>query len=479
MLGALKVMAMPFKLCVPVGKGATLRLFGTSGIRGVVNEDLTPELALRVGMALASLKGGGAYSLARDARTTGHVIAMAFASGVMACGGDVLDLGLLPTGALAFLTRELRARAGCMITASHNPPEYNGLKLFRSDSSPFWPEDEKKLEAIVKEGNFKRSPWDAVGKLTRSDLSRSYIEALASSVELRRSWHVVLDPGCGATSLLAPEVFRQAGCRVDTINAVPDGRFPARSPDLKPDTVVGLCQAVRELGADVGFAYDGDGDRVVVVDEKGRFVPLDVALAAFAAYMVRSRGGGLVVLTVEASCCVEEAVREAGGDVLRTRVGDVSVSVEVSRHKAVFGGEPCGAWVCPQFSLAADGVAASLFLLEALDETSAKPSEFFSGIPRYPVVREKVPCPNELKARVLALLRDRLPSAFGHVRELVKIDGLRLELEDGWVLVRPSGTEPVVRVTAEARKEEQAKAIARRALELVKEALEEAMRRAG
>jgi len=452
-----------------------MKLFGTSGIRGVVNEDLTPELALEVGMALASLKGRGTYVLARDTRTTGPVLTSAFASGLMACGGDVVDLGLLPTGALAFLTRELKAKAGCMITASHNPPEYNGLKLFRPDSSPFWPEDERAIEEIVGKRAFRRSSWNSMGKLTCLDASERYVEGLAGSVELSRPWRVVLDPGCGATSLLAPRVFRELHCQVVALNARPDGYFPARSPDPRPDTIADLRRAVRELGADVGFAYDGDGDRMVVVDEEGRFVPFDVALACFAAHVVRSRGGGLVITTVEASYCVEEAVREAGGEVVKTRVGDVSVSMEVSRRGAVFGGEPCGAWICPDFSLAADGIAASVFLLRALDEAGVKPSEFFSGISRYVTVRDKVPCPNELKALVMSLLKEELPGSFRQVRELIDIDGLRLELEGSWVLVRPSGTEPVIRITAEAKTSEEAEALARRA----RRAVEESVGRAG
>jgi len=178
---------------------------------------------------------------------------------------------------------------------------------------------------------------------------------------------------------------------------------------------------------------------------------------------------------VEASYCVDEAVREAGGEVVKTRVGDVSVSMEVSKRGAVFGGEPCGAWICPDFSLAADGIAASTFLLRALDEAGVKPSEFFSGISRYATVREKVPCPNELKAPVMALLKEELPGSFKQVKELIDIDGLRLELEGGWVLVRPSGTEPVIRITAEARAGEEAEALARRARQIV----EETVRKAG
>ena len=454
-----------------------MRLFGTSGIRGVVNADLTPELALAVGMALASLRGPGTYLLGRDARTTGPLIGMAFSSGVMACGGDVLDVGLIPTGALAFLTRELGAKAGCVITASHNPPEYNGLKLFRPDSAPLWPDEQEEIEAFVEKRSFKRAPWISVGRYERTEEAWRYVEALSSAFELRRKWHVVLDPGCGSASAVAPEVFRALGCDVVALNARPDGHFPARSPDPRPDTISELCQMVRALGADVGFAYDGDADRMVVVDERGSFVPFDVALAAFAAHTVRSRGNGLVITTVEASMCVEEAVEEAGGRVEKTRVGDIYVSMEVARRGAVFGGEPCGAWVIPSVHLCADGILSSLALLKALDEEGLRPSEFFKPIPRLRTIRKKTPCPNELKAKAMSILKDALPSSFRRVKALIDIDGLRLELEDAWVLVRPSGTEPVIRITAEAPDARRAEEVASKALELVEKAVGEAGRK--
>jgi len=452
-------------------------IFGTSGIRGVFNEEVTAELAVEVGMALATLRGPGPYTLAHDARKTGMALAHAFSAGVMACGGDVAFLGLLPTGALAFLTRELGAKAGCIITASHNPPEYNGLKLFRSDSSPLWPEEESRLEGVLRSRSFRRSGWGEVGSYRTLDVSDLYVEALADLVELKRRWKVVLDPGCGSASLLAPRIFEEVGCEVIAINNRPDGSFPARSPDPRPDTVSELMSCVREKGADVGFAYDGDADRMVIVDEKGNFVPFDVALAAFAAPRLRGVGGGLIITTVEASYCVDEAVRAEGGRVMRTKVGDKHVSREVVRSGAIFGGEPCGAWVIPEVHLCADGILASLMVLAAMDGEGVRPSEFFGWVPRFHTVREKVPCPNELKGAVMEDLRELLPTCFRGVVGLIDIDGLRLELEGGWVLVRPSGTEPVVRITAEARGVEEARSLLLKARSLVEEAVEKALSR--
>lgn len=456
-----------------------MRLFGTSGIRGLVGQEVSPELAVKLGMALASLKGSGTYVVARDARTTSPMLAMSLSSGIMACGGDVIDLGLLPTGALAFLTRELKAQAGCMITASHNPPEYNGFKFFRQDSAPFWPEEQEAIEKAISKGSFKLATWDKIGDCWCSDEAERYLKALSDLVELNRSWKVVLDPGCGSASTLAPRAFRSIGCEVLAINASPDGHFPARSPDPRPDTVADLCSVVRASGADVGFAYDGDADRMVVVDEKGRFVPFDVALAAFSAYLIRSRGGGLVVTTVEASYCVEEAIREAGGDVVKTKVGDVAVSMEVARRGATFGGEPCGAWIFPGVHLCADGVLASLMVLKALDEEGLRPSEFFGRVKALEVVRDKVSCPNGLKEAVMEALSSELPSLFTGVRDVIDIDGIRVELQDGWVLVRPSGTEPVIRITAEAREAVRAREIASVAIGAVREAIRRAGGREG
>ncbi len=446
------------------------RLFGTSGIRAVANVELTPELALKVGMAIATYTNGGDVLVAHDTRTSSPMLESAVTAGLLSGGSTVHRLGLAPTPALAYLTRELGMDAGVMLTASHNPPEYNGIKVFNSDGVALSPEEQSRIEEIISSESYQRRDWRGVGHaVDASGEIERYVNAILSAVDLKREWRVVLDPGCGATSALAPELFRRAGCRVYSVNSQPDGFFPGRSPNPTEDAVRLACSMVRDLGADVGFAYDGDGDRVVVIDEEGRYAPLDQSLAAYAAHVVRLHGGGVVATNVEASMCVDEAVEAAGGRVVRARVGDVHVAQAVKEHGAVFGGEPCGAWIHPKHHLAPDGVLSSLLFLAALETEGAKPSDFLSGVPVYPVVRVNVPCENSEKPRVMSAVDGRIEGALQPV-DILRVDGVAAKLSDGWVLVRPSGTEPLIRITAEAKTEERARELADFVVKLVEEA---------
>lgn len=456
-----------------MAKAMKQALFGTSGIRGVVNVDVTPMLALNVGLAVATHTGSGDVAVGRDTRTSGPMLERALVSGLLAGGSAVRRLGLTPTPALAFLTRELKADAGIMVTASHNPPEYNGFKLFQGDSMAYSEEQQDRIEEVIRGGLYRRSPWQGIGKVTDADEAHRYLEFVEGAVKLRRRWRVVLDPGCGATCHTAPAVFQALGCEVTAINAQPDGLFPGRSPLPEGEALEPLCRAVRAVHADLGFAYDGDGDRVSVVDEMGEPVPFDRALAAFAAHVVEGSGGGTVVTHVEASMCLERAVEPRGGRVVRTRVGDVSVAAAVREHGAVFGGEPCGAWIHPRHHLCPDGVLSSVLLLGALEEEDKSLSSLISEVPSYPILRATVACPDGAKSKVMEGLEGSASSLFSGVKERLTVDGLRLTLEDGWILVRPSGTEPVVRLTVEADTTEEVKRLMDRGVKWVKKEVKE------
>ena len=452
------------------------RLFGTSGIRGIFNVDLTPKLALEVGLALATYTNAGEVVVGRDTRVSSPLLEHSVVSGLLSGGSRVYRLGLTPTPVLAFLTRELEADAGVMITASHNPPEYNGIKLFNSDSTAYNQEEQREIEKIIKKRLFKRSRWQDIKTSTPLDEADRYLEAIQEAVKLERRWRVVLDPGCGATCHLAPALFRKLGCKVTTINSQPDGFFPGRSPDPEPETLQPLCEVVRQLNADMGVAYDGDGDRMILIDEEGVVAPLDQALAAYASHLIKKHGGGVVVTTVEASMCLERMIEPLGGKVLRTRVGDVAVATAVREHGAVFGGEPCGAWIHPQHHYCPDGILSSALLLEALEDEDKRLSSFVSEAPRYPLLRKKMPCPNRAKSMVMEGLEKTLPILYPEVEEKLTIDGVRLTLENGWILVRPSGTEPVIRITVEAQSLEEARTIMEKGLRHVEKSVERMVR---
>lgn len=448
-----------------------MRLFGSSGIRGTANIDFTPELALRAGIGVASmLAGTGQILLARDTRVTGPMFEKAFAAGVMSGGVNVFRAGVMPTPALAYLTRKKGFKAGVMVTASHNPPEYNGLKIFDGTGIALSEDEEAGLEAMMVQDNSVGAAWDKVGTSYDTNPLGEYIEMLSSLVKLKRNWRILVDPGNGATCEVTPSIMRNLGCETQTVNGQPDGRFPGRNSEPTEENLAETCKLVRALEVDLGVAHDGDGDRIVIIDSEGSLVPPDKLMAGFAAEAVRQAGGGYVVVNADASRAVDEMVREAGGEVVRTRVGDVYIARELLRLKGVFGGEPSGAWIHPRYHLCPDGPLSAVLIIGLLDRLDLRLSELIKGVPEYPMKREKVKCPNPAKEKVMRKLSEMLPAALPQVTSTDAIDGIRVDLTDGsWILARPSGTEPLIRITVEARTSIESEDMLRKARQIVEE----------
>ncbi len=448
------------------------KLFGSSGVRGLANVDLTPQLACRVGLAVATHAKAKKALVARDTRVSGLMLENALVSGLLACGVKVLLLDVVPTGTLAFLTKALGADVGFMLTASHNPPQYNGIKVFHSNSLSYTDESQNMVEKIIAENKYVLPSWREVGGVSSVDVAGSYIATVKRYVNLKKQWHVIVDPGCGAAYSLAPQMLKVLGCKVTALNAQPDGYFPARSSEPTAKSLTNLAAIVKDLGADLGVAFDGDADRVAFIDSEGDFVDFDRSLAAYAAYVVKKNGGGVVVTNVEASMCVETMVEQQGGKVARTRVGDVYISELMKNNGAVFGGEACGAWVHPKFHYCPDGPLSAAFLLKALENEGKSIREFTAQVPAYITLRENFSCKNSQKHVVMTNIEKTLKSVFTDYTDFSAVDGIRLALKDGWLLVRPSGTEPLIRLTVEGESSEAAKGILRKASAVVKEQVE-------
>jgi phosphoglucosamine mutase len=435
-----------------------MSLFGSSGIRGLANVEITPLLAQKVGASIASMFEGGAVLVGRDTRLSGEMIELALSSGLVAGGFVVGTLGVVPTPVVAWLTREMQAEAGVAISASHNPPQYNGLKIFDSTGMAYTMEQQEKLEGLIQKGEYVTSEWNRVGRVELMDLKRLYIEAISELVQVPLERRLVCDLFNGATTSIAKDLFEELGSAAILINAQPDGHFPAGNPEPNKESLERLGQMVLDTGGEIGFGFDGDGDRMMPVDEKGETPSPDSVLAAYAGYIVRANGGGTVVTHVGASMSVEEAVEAAGGSVVRTKVGDVHVTEAMLESGAIFGGEPVGAWIHPDVHLCPDGVLSAVRLIQALDSEGKTLSEFVSGIPEYPTLRAKIACPNPEKEAAMGSISD-IGEEFGDVKDISTVDGVRLQLDDGWVLIRPSGTEPIIRITVEAQDEERAEGL--------------------
>ncbi len=426
-----------------------VKLFGSSGVRGLTNVDLTPLLACKVASAVSTYAKAKKTVVACDTRTSGGMLQDGLVSGLLSSGADVYLAGVVPTPALAYVTRTLGADAGFMLTASHNPPQYNGIKVFRGDSLSYTDADQDAVENNVAKGTYALADWRSIGKTTPLNASKLYMEMVLKAVKLKRKWRVIVDPGCGATFQVAPTLLKEMGCKITALNAQPDGYFPARKSEPTSESLKDLASVVKTLGAEIGVAFDGDGDRVAFVDEKGTFVNFDRSLAAFAAYTLKGVGGGIVVTNVEASMCVETMVEKQGGKVIRTKVGDIYVSEAIERSRAVFGGEPCGAWVHPKFHFCPDGPLSAALMLGALEDQDKTLSEFVGSVPEYITRRENVLVKNDQKSKVITKLKSPLKTAFPDYTDFSMVDGVRLALKNGWLLVRASGTEPFIRLTVE------------------------------
>ena len=444
------------------------KYFGTSGIREVVNEKLTPELALNVGKAIGTYLGGGTVVVGKDTRTSGEMLKRALISGLLSTGIDVIDIGLAPTPLTGFAIKLYGAEAGVTITASHNPPEYNGIKVWQGNGMAYTPEMENELEKILESGNFRKVPWNGIGTLRTAYPREEYIRKALEMVELESSYTVVLDTGNGAGSVVSPYLQRELGNRVVSLNSHPSGFF-VRELEPNAESLSMLAKTVRVMNADVGIAHDGDADRIGVVDENGNFVEYEVMLSLIAGYMLRKFGKGKIVTTVDAGFALDDYVKSLDGEVIRTRVGDVAVAEELARHGGVFGGEPSGTWIMPQWNLTPDGIFAGALVLEMIDKLGPL-SELAKEVPRYVTLRKKIPCPNEKKGKAMEAIAREVPNAFDYER-LIDIDGIRIENDDWWILFRPSGTEPIMRITLEAHTEERAKELMEKAEKLVKGAI--------
>jgi len=412
-------------------------LFGTSGIRRLFDSDLV-GLALMVGLAVG--KSSARVVVARDTRTSSDALKHAVVAGLLAAGSPCEDAGVVPTPTIGLAAKN--CAAGVMITASHNPPEYNGIKLFNSDGSAFDAAQRQRLEEMINRESWDIASWDEVKECREYEGAiEQHIDRIVQDFPEKLKLKVALDCGCGAASAVTPRLLRRLGCEVVELNCRASGFFPR---GLEPDksNLKELMSVVKESGADAGIAHDGDADRMMAVDEQGRFIPGDKLMVILA----RACNAAEVVTTLDASMIVEEM----GFRVRRTRIGDMYVS-DALKHGGDFGGEPSGSWIFPGVSYCPDGIYAAALI--AAIASQQRLSSLVDGIPGYPLLRGSV---NHNGINLSALETSLLALEPASVD---RSDGVRLGFKDGWLLVRPSGTEPKIRLTAEAKTEARARAL--------------------
>ncbi len=440
--------------------------FGTNGVRGKFDQ-LTPELTLKLAQAIGIyLKNSKSSSdkvgekpkiiVARDCRMTGELLQSIVMGALASVGCDVLDIGIASSPTAEFMIKT--GAAGCIIvSASHNPPEWNALKVVDGFGVAISHERGGKIEKLMEKISLAK--WDDIGKITKYDRATlEHIEAIGNAVNREaiaaKRPKIVLDCGNGTACVIAPKLFKELGCEILTLNSHPDGKFPGRASEPSEGNVKDLVALVQSSGANAGVAWDGDGDRVIFVDEKGGYVIGDKVFALSIIWKFNSvLARGDVVTTVATSKAVEDVAKSYGGKIRYTAIGAPYLCEEMIKKPAAIGGEEVGGVIFPEFSLAKDGFLTAAKMVEAICQ---KPlSNWLELVPKYYNIKTKIDAKNEkTKKQMIARV---LKYAKSKKLDYIDIDGVRINMKESWVIVRPSGTEPYVRIFAEAKGEEEAK----------------------
>ncbi|RMF89264.1 MAG: phosphoglucomutase [Methanobacteriota archaeon] len=426
-------------------------IFRAYDVRGIVNRDLTPDVMAGIGMAFGTyLKGRGRVLVGRDVRVTSELLESAFVSGLLSTGVDVVDTGLVPIPVANFKTMVGDFEAGAYVTASHNPPEYNGVRLRRGDGTGYTEENERVWD-IALEGGHRLARWDGIGSVTAIDAEETvneYRDYLLDRIRIEEPVTTALDIGNGAAYHAAPLVLKEAGARAITINEAPDGRFPNRPSEPNDRTLGALKKMVVDSGADFGVGYDGDADRAMFVDDRGRTVATEKIGILLARDIMERKGPGVVVCNVSCSMIMEEEIERLGGTVRRVRVGDVFVAEAIKEHKALLAIETSAHIFMPEFYVFDDPILATLQVARILSEEGEPLSTIVDGMPSYPYEELNFTCPEEIKFKVM----EEIVKGFREQGlELDLTDGVKVNLEEGWILLRPSNTSPKIRAAVEAK----------------------------
>jgi len=438
-------------------KGTLTLKISISGVRGVVGDSLTPQLAGRFASAFGTYVGPGKVVVGRDARPSGEMLENAVFAGLLAAGCQPVHIGICPIPSVLLLTKTLRARGGIMVTASHNPREWNGLKFLSGRGLYLSASEVEEFLDIYHQGDFTFVRADKHRSiLEEPHPTRHHLARLLGSIDAglirRKRIRVVADCNNGAGAVLFPEFLEALGCEVTALNTTPDGTFVHQSEPV-PENLTGLCRRVRETKADVGFAQDADADRLAVIDEHGEALGEDMTLALAVKYIL-ARTPGPVAVNLSASQAIDDLARKAGVPVYRTKIGESNVVEEMLARGAVIGGEGNGGVIWPKVHPCRDSFAAAGLILQQMADTGQTVSSLAREIPAYAIVKDKVPGTPEEAHRILGQLRKKYAA-----EDVSTLDGLKIKFKASSVHIRPSNTEPIIRVQAEAKGRKEAGAL--------------------
>ncbi len=425
-----------------------------SGIRGIVGDSFTPELICKAAPAFAKYAGGGTVIVGRDSRPTGEAISMNIVSSLMLAGCNVIDIGIVPTPTVQIMVEELGASAGIVVSASHNPVEWNALKLINREGTFLFPAEVKRFFALM-ENQVPFKKWDKIGTLSvNKDASDIHIKKILKSINVKkvqkRKFHVVLDSVNGAGSIITPKLLEKLGCKVTAINCTPDGLFP-RGAEPLPENLEMLSKAVIKYKADIGFAQDPDADRLAIVDNLGRPLGEEYTITLVADHLL-SKEKGRVVVNLSTTRAVEDIASKHKVLFTRTKVGEINVVESMKKKGARIGGEGNGGVISPEIHLGRDSLAGIAYILEMMSERGLSISDIMKTMPQYFMKKGKLKLKESTNVSEIV---DNIMNTYKY-EKISQIDGLRIdfnkspEFKNGWVHLRASNTEPVFRIIAES-----------------------------
>ncbi|MHA1863017.1 MAG: phosphoglucosamine mutase [Candidatus Thorarchaeota archaeon] len=455
------------------------KLFGTSGIRGSIAEKSTTDLALNLGRALGTfLEGTGIVGVGTDARTSKDMLRNSLVAGLLSTGVDVVDLGIAPMPTVAYYSQVERISASVVVTASHNPPADNGFKFF-NNGREFVREEEVFLETCISKGQYLTAKWDECGEIQFLDIKDQYLthvmNFLSSRGKQSDGTRILVDLANGAATEYTPALLLDMGFSVTTMNSHQDGHFPGRPAEPSPRNLGDAMKMAANSDFAVTVCHDGDGDRLAVIDEQGEFIDQNRIIALFARDEVKRNGGGIVVASIDTSSVIDELVTAAGGTVKRMPLGSLQEFLVTDKGKdVVFASEPwkpiftkVGGWM--------DGIVGAARLAQMVDELGdGSCMKMMETIPKYPILRDFVPCPDNIKPNFLPKVKELLVPKMTGVDQILEVDGIRIECTDGsYVLVRVSGTEPKARVYVGAKEQATVDKLATLAKDVMAQVLKE------
>lgn len=455
------------------------RLFGTAGIRGRYLDKVRPGLAYDIGLSVAAHVGGrGTITIGHDVRTTSPLLALSAGSGVMSGGVDAIFLGLVPTPVLAYSVPHTKSKAGIMITASHNPPPDNGIKVFQYNGMEYTEKMEEELEKILEVKSKFHAPWDQVGRLIdASELGEDYISELASVMMPRTVRYVpriYIDCSNGAAGNYTPRILRIIGAKVFSANCHSDGYFPAHEPEPRQDVLEPFINVAAPISPDVIFAHDGDADRLSALTVKRGFIKQDLLIALYAKYKLMN-GKGTIIVSVDVGNSVSEIVDKYGGRIVRSKLGKIHEKL-LEHPGALIAAEP---WklIDPKWGLWVDGIYQAVLITKLMMEEGMSFDELLKDIPSYPWARISIPIlgdPNKASS-LFEMVKEELLHSFEGYETITQIDGLRIDFSDrNWLLFRISGTEPKFRLYFEAKTTEELEKLSEKTMRVLLSSVERA-----